>query len=425
MESSNFIQRLYGNGQGRVFTGSPDGQADRIMERTAPIPYSTEERSFYRYPFDLGDSPEHQNFIVIDIFENKGQGLQGEHSEQPFFNTGIEGVDKAIQGAASKLDAAKALVPEASMVTALLGGVFGGKDFLKGTAGTVIKGANLLTSGVANDTLGQVIKAGQQNIESLGKGEEGFVQEALGIAGSMKRSNKTICLYMPGGVKTNYNTKYTETDFTKIAQMSTLVQGGMKNIASMATNGSLDESTKPASEAVSKQIAMNVVKDLGEKLDEIGNDMGLDGKTNLDALVQAGQHRKAKNPFVLQLFESVDRRNFEYDFEFMPKSKKEVAEIYAIIRTLKRYALPSRSLGGRFLDFPAEFRLTYVNTDKENLYLYRMARCALVGIDVDYGTNPFTTFKPDDGGAAPTQIKLSLKFNELEILTQERIDQGF
>jgi hypothetical protein len=421
LESSNFIQRLYGNGKGRAFQGAPDGQADRIMDRTSPVEYAVDERAFYRYPFDLGDSPEHQNFIVIDIFENKGHGLNGEHSKKPFFGSKFESVNNTVQQAASKLGAAKTLVPEALAIS----GLIGGKKFLEGTAGKVLKGTNLVTSGIAKDTLGQVIKAGQQNLNDLGKGEEGFVQEALGIAGSMKRANKTICLYMPGGVKSSYNTQYTDADFTKIGQMSTMVQGGLKNLASMATNGGLDDTTKAASEAISKQMAMGVVKELGEKLDEIGDNMGLEGKTNLEALVQAGQNRKARNPFVLQLFESVDRRNFEYNFEFIPKSKKEVNEIYAIIRTLKRYSLPSRALGGRFLDFPAEFRLTYVNTDKENLYLYRIARCALVGIDVDYGTNPFTTFKPDEGGAAPTQIKLSLKFNELEILTQERVDQGF
>jgi hypothetical protein len=193
----------------------------------------------------------------------------------------------------------------------------------------------------------------------------------------------------------------------------------------MATNGGMDESTKAASEAISKQMAMNVVKELGEKLDELGDNMGLEGNTNLEQLVEAGQHRKAKNPFMLQLFESVDRRSFTYAFEFMPRSQKEVEEVYAIIRTLKRYALPSRALGGRFLDFPAEFRVTYVNTDRENLYLFRIARCALTDITVKYGTNPFTTFKPDEVGAAPTKIELSISFSELEILTQERIDQGF
>jgi hypothetical protein len=392
------------------------------MSRSSAVPYSPEEKSFYRYPFDLGDSPEHQNFMVIDIFENKGHGLHGEHSTKPLFASESQAKSALSKKAASVIGAAKTLLPEATVIAGLLGG----NNFLEGNVGKVLKGTNLLTSGIAKDTLSQVIKAGGQNFETLGKGEEGFVQEALGLAGSMKRANKTICLYMPGnGLETSYKATYKEADFTKIGQMSTMVQGGVKNLASMATNGGMDESTKAASEAISKQMAMNVVKELGEKLDTLGDNMGLEGNTNLEKLVEAGQHRKAKNPFMLQLFESVDRRSFTYDFEFMPRSQKEVEEIYAIIRTLKRYALPSRALGGRFLDFPAEFRVTYVNTDRENLYLYRIARCALTDITVKYGTNPFTTFKPDEVGAAPTKIEMSIGFSELEILTQERIDQGY
>jgi hypothetical protein len=392
------------------------------MSRSSAVPYSPEEKSFYRYPFDLGDSPEHQNFMVIDIFENKGHGLHGEHSTKPLYASEAKTKSALSKKAASVIGAAKTLLPEAITIA----GLIGGNKFLEGNVGKVLKGGNFLTSGIAKDTLSQVIKAGGQNFETLGKGEEGFVQEALGIAGSMKRANKTICLYMPGnGLETSYKATYKEADFTKIGQMSTLVQGGVKNLASMATNGGMDESTKAASEAISKQMAMNVVKELGEKLDTLGDNMGLEGNTNLEQLVEAGQHRKAKNPFMLQLFESVDRRSFTYNFEFMPRSQKEVEEVYAIIRTLKRYALPSRALGGRFLDFPAEFRVTYVNTDRENLYLYRIARCALTDITVKYGTNPFTTFKPDEVGAAPTKIELSIGFSELEILTQERIDQGF
>jgi hypothetical protein len=420
LESSNFIQRLYGNG--RAFKGTSDGEADRDMSRSSAVPYSPEEKSFYRYPFDLGDSPEHQNFMVIDIFENKGHGLHGEHSTKPLFASEAQSKSALSKKAASAIGAVKTLLPEAITIA----GLIGGNKFLEGNVGKVLKGGNFLTSGIAKDTLSQVIKAGGQNFETLGKGEEGFVQEALGIAGSMKRANKTICLYMPGnGLETSYKATYKEADFTKIGQMSTLVQGGVKNLASMATNGGMDESTKAASEAISKQMAMNVVKELGEKLDTLGDNMGLEGNTNLEQLVEAGQHRKAKNPFMLQLFESVDRRSFTYNFEFMPRSQKEVEEVYAIIRTLKIYALPSRALGGRFLDFPAEFRVTYVNTDRENLYLYRIARCALTDITVKYGTNPFTTFKPDEVGAAPTKIELSIGFSELEILTQERIDQGF
>lgn len=437
-QSPNFVQRLYGNGRGRVFQGSPDGQADRNMERTSAVEYSPDERSFYRYPYNLGDSPEHQNFIVIDIFENKGEGLHGEHSQIAPFSSML-GNNSVVKGVAGALGKGKALVPELSAIgtigtgggieiAKLFGANTGGLEKVAGVFGKSAATANLVTSGVGLDALRQLEKAGQQNLDKLGKGEEGFVQEALGIGGALKRANKTICLYMPGGVSTNYEMKYAETDFTKAAQMSTMVQGGIKNLMSMVTNGSIDESTKDAADAIGKQMAMGTVKQISEKLDEIGDKMGLGGdnaKVNLDKLVEAGQHRKAKNPFVLQLFEQVERRTFDYEFEFIPRSRREVNEVYAIIRTLKRYSFPSRALGGRMLDFPAEFRITYVNMDKENLYLYRMARCAMTGIDLSYGTNPFTTFKPDDGGAAPTKITMKLKFSELEILTQQRIDQGF
>jgi hypothetical protein len=428
LESSNFVQRLYGNG--KAFKGTSDGQADRDLNRTSAVEYSPEERSFYRYPFDLGDTPEHQNFMVFDIFVNEGEGLSSEKSKKPSLIKAAGALDKIVKKATGAATLGKALVPEGLAISTLLGsfakadtGILGGFNKASG----VLKKVNFYTSGMAGNVAKQLVGAGKQNLNDLGKGEESFVQEALGLGETLKRANKTIFLYMPGGVSSKYGAKYTEKDFTTIGQVSTAVSGGIKNLVSMATQGHMDKSTAQASEALSKQMAMGTVKELGEKLNEIGEKAGLESKGggNLAELIEAGQHRKAKNPFVLQLFESVDRRSFEYDFEFAPRSQDEVDEIYSIIRTFKRHALPARALGGRFLDFPAEFRITYVNMDKENLYLNRIARCALTEISVDYGTNPFTTFRPDDSGAAPTQIKMKLSFSELEILTQERIDQGF
>ena len=429
MESSNFIQRLYGNG--KAFQGTSDGQADRDLNRTSAVEYSPEERSFYRYPFDLGDSPEHQNFMVFDIFVNEGEGLSSEKSKkQSFAKAGgdIGGAIKKISGAANLV---KGLIPDALIASTALRGLTDKESGIYGFLGqfsNTLKAVNFYTSGMATTVTKQLIGAGKQNLDTFGKGEDSFVQEALGIGGSLRRANKTIFLYMPGGVATSYGTQYTEKDLTTTSQISTGILGGVKNMVSMATNGSLDPSTKMASDALTKQIAMGTVKELGEKVNQIGEKMGLEGEANqgnIADLVTAGQHRKAKNPFVLQLFESVDRRSFEYEFEFAPKNQDEVNEIYSIIRTFKRHALPARALGGRFLGFPAEFRITYVNTDKENLYLNRIARCALTTIDVKYGTNPFTTFRPDDSGAAPTKMTLNLKFSEMEILTQDRIDQGY
>lgn len=439
MDSSTFLQRLYGNG--RVFKGSADGQADRDLSRVSAVPYSVAERSFYRYPFDLGDSPEHQNFIVFDIFENDGEGLKGVRGEKPLFPTesqggngiggtiakGIGQVAKIVpDGAGSALMLGGALVSKTQSLLTGGGGfgdtkLFGTNLSLGGVAGAVI----LAQSGIGQGAFRQLMEAGALNASELGKGEEGFVQEQLGLGGNLKRATKTIFLYMPGGVSTKYNMKYSQdTDFTTLGTMSTGIAGGMKSLMTMASNGTTDPATKATTEELSKQLGMGVVKQLDDNLQTMGQQIGLEGDTNLKKYLEAGQ-RRVQNPFVLQLFESVDRRTFEFSFDFTPKNRKEVDEIYSIIRTFKRYSLPSRSSGGRFLDYPAEFRLTFVNTDKENLYLNRMARCALTSIDLKYGTNPFTTFRPDESGAAPTQITMSLSFSEMEILTQDRIDQGF
>jgi hypothetical protein len=432
LNSSSFLQRLYGNG--RAFQGSADGQADRDLSRVSAVPYSPAEKSFYRYPFDLGDSPEHQNFIVFDIFENQGEGLKSVRGEKPLFASSLEkgkGFANAIaKGAAT----AGKILPESTIGGALAAKVqtiATGKAFtdikVAGdfTVGNVVSAANLVNSGLATGSIQQLAAAGKQNIDQLGKGEEGFVQEALGLGGKLQRANKTVFLYMPGGVNAKYSMKYSQdTSFSTLDTMATGIQGGIKNLMSMATNGQLDAATKQASEALSKQLGMGTVKQMDEALKDVGEKLGLEGDLNLKKYLEAGQ-RRVQNPFVLQLFESVERRTFDFDFEFIPKSQREVDEVYSIIRTFKRYSLPSRSYGGRFLDYPAEFRLTFVNTDKENLYLSRMARCALTDITLKYGTNPFTTFRPDEEGAAPTQITMSLSFSEMEILTQDRIDQGF
>lgn len=435
MDSTSFLKRLYGNG--RAFQGSADGQADRDLNRVSAVPYSPTERSFYRYPFDLGDSPEHQNFIVFDIFENDGEGLKSVRGEKPIFPSelsnkgGVGGLIAKGAGAIGRV------LPESSVTTNLISTIGTATGITKEgllatqigvgnfTIGNVIQGANLVNSGLATGTVQQLANAGKQNIDQLGRGEEGFVQEALGLEGKLKRATKTVFLYMPGGVSSKYSMKYSQdTSFSTLDTMASGIQGGIKNLMSMASNGSLDPATKQAAEALSKQLGMGTVKKMEDALKSVGDGMGLEGDLNLKKYLEASQ-RRVQNPFVLQLFESVERRTFDFDFEFMPKSRKEVDEVYSIIRTFKRYSLPARSYGGRFLDYPAEFRMTFVNTDKENLYLSRMARCALTGITVKYGTNPFTTFQPDEEGAAPTHITMNLSFSEMEILTQDRIDQGF
>ena len=427
MDTPSFIKRLYG--QGRAFKGSSDGQADRDLSRTSPFPYSPAERSFYRYPFDLGDSPEHQNFMVFDIFENDGEGLKSTRAEGPNFVTDLAKKSDLISkgfGAAAKV------VPETAVLSSLASdvakGLGGAQSGLAGNltkVGNIAQGANLVTSGVGFGALSAINKAAESAFLEAGRGEEGFIQESLGLGGQLKRATKTIFLYMPGSVASEYGTKYSEdTEFKTLGMVATGIGGAMKNTMSMATNASLDPSTKAAGDALAVQLGMGTVKKIEDSLKNTAESLGQEGDLNLKKFLEASQ-RRVQNPYALQLFESVERRTFSYSFEFFPKNPDEVDEVYSIIRTFKRYALPAKSLGGRFLDYPAEFRVTYINKDRENLYINRIARCALTKIGVSYGESPFVTFQPDEGGAAPTKTTLTLDMTELEILTQDRIDQGF
>jgi hypothetical protein len=187
------------------------------LNRTSAVEYSPEERSFYRYPFDLGDVPEHQNFMVFDIFVNGGEGLSSEVSKKPAFQKAAESIDKAVKKITSATNLGKALVPEALAVTTVLGNVSNNKFLskLQGVSST-LKKVNFYTSGMALSVGKQLIKTGQQDLSNAGKGEDSFVQEALGLGESLKRANKTIFLYMPGGVSSKYGAKYTEKDLQRL-----------------------------------------------------------------------------------------------------------------------------------------------------------------------------------------------------------------
>ena len=129
---------------------------------------------------------------------------------------------------------------------------------------------------------------------------------------------------------------------------------------------------------------------------------------------------------ILSLFQNTSRRTFTLGYEFYPTSERETEDVYNIIETFKKYSHPKRSTdAGRMLDYPAEFKLTFFYGPNENRYIPRLARCALTKVQLNYGEKPFTTFRPNSKGAAPTKIKMDLDFTELNILTQAEIERGY
>jgi hypothetical protein len=118
-------------------------------------------------------------------------------------------------------------------------------------------------------------------------------------------------------------------------------------------------------------------------------------------------------------------RTFTFSYVFLPKDEAEYSEVQKIVQTFKKYMHPTRnqSTGGVFLGYPAEFEIQYFYRNNENNHLFKIGNCALTDLKVEYGGQDFTTFRAIPG--APSEMKLQLSFTELEVLTADRIEEGY
>jgi hypothetical protein len=138
-----------------------------------------------------------------------------------------------------------------------------------------------------------------------------------------------------------------------------------------------------------------------------------------DALLASAKAQT--NPFRETIFKAVNQREFSFQYTFLPKSEKEVYNVKRIIDLFKFHMHPELSAGGLFYVYPSEFEIVYYYKGAENSFINKISTCVLKDMQVKYGGEYFASFK----GGEPAEISLTLKFQELEILTKERIVKGF
>jgi hypothetical protein len=140
------------------------------------------------------------------------------------------------------------------------------------------------------------------------------------------------------------------------------------------------------------------------------------------------------NPFKEQLFRNMGFRTFAFDYVFLPKSKNEALMVRNIVNTFKYYMHPGMNPSNPYwLTYPAEFDISFHSYGQPNEYLHKISSCVLTNLDVDFGSdNDFMTFKPDGEdvngvtrAGYPTEITLKLQFTELEVLTRNRVGDGY
>ena len=85
------------------------------------------------------------------------------------------------------------------------------------------------------------------------------------------------------------------------------------------------------------------------------------------------------------------------------------------------------------------FYVSDAGTHKENSFLNKISTCFLTNMDVSYGGERYTAYRESETqrkygggisghngrGTPPQKSQLTLAFQEIEIITQEAIDQGY
>jgi hypothetical protein len=237
-----------------------------------------------------------------------------------------------------------------------------------------------------------------------------------------------INLYMPDTVSMNQHASYKDLSMTEAlgkaggAYEGLNEAGAIKDSFSslyngLANAGSMDDALQ----------TMQKNNDTPIGIEAAANVLGKAGVVKNGADVGAywlKQGGYALNPQYEVIFTAMDLRTFQFDFTFTPKSPAEAATVREIIKLFRKHAAPNmyEKGAGRYFDVPATFQIEYRHMDKLNPNLHKFAPCALQSIVVDYAPEVgWVTF--NDG--MPVKTRLTLMFKETEILTRNKIEQGY
>jgi len=231
-----------------------------------------------------------------------------------------------------------------------------------------------------------------------------------------KRLDTAIALYMPAQTQVTYGTKYLD------AEISGLAAAGAEVFDIFANQGGA------TIENIAKRVQGNVATDI-EKRVLLKTLSGLDaiGITGAREAVEITAGEIIADRMELA-FKGVDRRAFQYTFKMIPRNSREAEEIRRIIFAFKANMLPEmiKGMSRDTMSVPNTFNIQYMFKGKENDYIHRVSECFLENVQVSYGGDRYKTFEPHaDDGAPPVETSITLAFKEIELITREKIFEGF
>ena len=232
-----------------------------------------------------------------------------------------------------------------------------------------------------------------------------------------KRLEKSIALYMPAQVTATYGVNYSD------EKIGSLAMAGSDAIEAFKNGGSNTEAKIRS--------ALKAAGPAGKEMLQGFLEGALDAVApGAQALAQL-ERGTVVTPRMEMMFEGVGRRSFSYTFNFIPKSEQEALVVEEIIQHFKFYMMPAYSNPNtrREMDIPGTFDIQYMYRGSENSFINKVSTCFLTQVDVQYGDAKFKTYEEATGlrgkGLPPQKSQIQLSFSEIELLSQDKIADGF
>ena len=241
-----------------------------------------------------------------------------------------------------------------------------------------------------------------------------LVSKDIRAGKATEQVGETIRMYFPNDLNLSDTVEYQDVNLNFF---QSIVEGfgggaGAANFGTLVGTRTISNLIGGASDLLSAAIP-------GIKGDEIGS--------NISGAISA-KVGFVENPKNESLFKGVNRKTFNMQFTFAPRSEKESQIAVNIIEAFRFQMLPELSLSTTFLLTPNEFEISLLKLDLEsgqfvrNPALPNPGRCFLLSAEVNYAPNPKSAFFRN--GVA-CQMNLSLSFAQAFIMNKQLVLGGF
>lgn len=217
-----------------------------------------------------------------------------------------------------------------------------------------------------------------------------------------KRIKTTITIYMPETLNFDYNQHYDDIKLgDELLKGTTGIVGALGNVL-----------------AGKFPLTGTIFKDASKAVGSFSGGIG-------NRIAQLG-FGATFNPVVEVLYSAPTLRKFNFTFNFSPRSEDESLEVMNIIREFRRHQAPEYTLGGMFFLSPSEFDIQFMRNVGgqfvQNGMLPKMTTAVLEDVQINYAPDgQFVTFP----NGLPVHIQLNMSFKEVDIITRDRVDQGY